>query len=249
MLGSDWKNGADFRPPPDMGFDFDFGNLSGGFHGGGASPFSDFFDILFGQGVAGGATTASRQYYGAGTRGRAAVHGQDQEAELTVSIEDVAHGTTRSIEVNTPGRKKKVLEVKIPPGVRTGSRIRVPGEGGIGFGAGKRGDLYLKIRLAPHHHYAVEGDNLVSEVKITPGLAVHGGEVPVQTIDGKVTLTIPPHTQSGKVLRLRNRGLPRLKQSGRGDQLVRVRIVIPEALSEAEQHLYEQLAKLEKQGK
>jgi curved DNA-binding protein len=248
MLGSDWKNGAEFRPPPDMGFDFDFSNM-GGFHGGG-SPFSDFFDILFGEGFGGGMGMGpgSAGTYYAGPRGQAA-RGSDQEAEVTISLEEAAHGTTRKIEVSAPGKKKRVLEVKIPPGVRTGSKVRMGGEGGAGAGAGKRGDLFLKIRLAPHHLYKVEGDNLVSEVKITPGLAVHGGEASVATIDGKVTLTIPPRTQSGKVLRLRNKGLPKLKQAGRGDHLVKAQIVIPENMSETEKHLYEQLAKQEKQGK
>jgi curved DNA-binding protein len=244
MLGSDWKNGADFRPPPDMGFDF---SNFGGFHTGGASPFSDFFDILFGQGF--GMPTSA--YYGeSGVRSRAtsSTRGRDQEFELSVSLEDAARGTTRNIELSAPGQKKRFIEVKIPPGVRTGSRIRIAGEGGAGHGGGKHGDLFLKIKLAPHPHYSVEGDNLVSEVKLKPGLAVTGGEVPVQTIDGKVTLTIPPHTQSGKVLRLRGKGLPKLKQSGRGDHLVRTRIVLPDTLSEAERELYEKLAKLEKKA-
>lgn len=246
MLGSNWKAGADFRPPPDFsgGFNFDFGDLGGMGRG---SPFSDFFEVLFGQALSGAA--------GGGAGGRAGVppgagrvrKGLDQEADIELSVEEIARGTTRNIQVTAPGQKTKTLEVKIPRGVRTGSRVRVSGEGGLSMDQGPRGDLYLKVKVKPHAYYQLEGDNLISELQLSPAQAVLGGEATVTTIDGPVKITVPAGTQSGRLLRLKARGLPKLKQDIRGDHLVRVKIVVPTNPTPEELKLYEELSKLEKQ--
>lgn len=243
MLGSNWKAGADFRPPPDMsGFNFDFNQFGGG--GGGQSAFSDFFEILFGQtfasGMPGGRTT------GGGTR---AQRGQDQEAEVELSIEEIARGTMRTIQITAPGQKSKTLEVKIPQGVRAGSRVRVPGEGGLSMTGGSRGDLYLRVKIKPHSYFQSDGDNLISELPITPAQAVLGAEASVTTIDGTVKVTIPAGSQSGRLLRLKNRGLPKLKQEARGDQMVKLKIVVPTHPTAEEHDLYQKLLALENSKK
>ena len=238
-LGSNWKAGSDFTPPPGYeGFTFDFGNM-GGF--GQGSPFSDFFESLFGQatGSMGGAQRA-------GGFGRGQIKGQDQEADIDLSIEELAKGTTRTIHVSSPGGRQKTLQVKIPPGVRAGSKVRVPGEGGMSS-AGNNGDLFLKVRVKPHPTFSIEGENLITELPISPAQAVIGGEATVQTLDGPVRISIPPLSQNGRLLRLRERGLPKLKQATRGDQLVRLKINIPATVTPEEKALYEQLLNLERQ--
>lgn len=240
MLGSNWKNGADFTPPPGFGgFTFDFGNFSEFSRG---SAFSDFFETLFGQHF--GPPTDSMGPRGFGTP--RTTRGQDSEAEIELTIEEVSQGTTRNIHVSGPTTSKpKTLQVKIPPGVREGSKVRVPGEGGPSLSGGAPGDLFLKVKIKPHPVFSIEGENLVSELQITPAQAVLGGEATVTTLDGPVRINIPAMSQSGRLLRLRERGLPKLKQSARGDQLVRLKIVVPATVTPEEKALYEQLLALE----
>ncbi len=257
MLGANWKAGADFTPPPDMGgFSFDFGRMGGmGGMGGGGAQFSDFFDILFGQAMAGqagrarggaGGTTggpfgfggAHEEDFGAPRRQSA-----DQEADVELSIEEIASGTMRKIQITEPGGKTRTLEVKIPKGVRAGSKVRMSGEGGMGP-QGKRGDLYLKVKVKPHPYYKLEGDNLITEVQITAPKAVLGGEAHITTLDGSVTVTIPPFSQSGKLLRLKGKGLPQLKTATRGDHLIRIKVALPTELTVEEKEHWQALDKL-----
>lgn len=238
MLGSNWKAGSDFRPPPDFGggFNFDLGDLGKG------SAFSDFFEILFGQhfgdAAGGGRAQGARQ-------AARPMKGQDQEAEIELSVEEIARGTTRNIQVSAPGLKNKTLEVTIPAGMRTGKKVRVSGEGGLSGGGGPRGDLYLRIKIKPHPYFTVDGDNLVSDLPISPAKAVLGGEATVVTLDGPVKLVVPAGSQSGRLLRLRGRGLPRYKQEGRGDHLFKIKLVVPAEVTPEERALYEKLAALE----
>lgn len=238
-LGSNWKNGADFTPPPGFkDFQFDFSNF-GGFAN--SSPFSDFFEALFGQtfgaemsGAAGGGQTAG---------GR---RGLDQEADIELALEEIAKGTTRNIHISAPGAKPKTLQVKIPAGVRAGSKVRVPGEAGPSPMGGPPGDLFLKVKIKAHPHFSLEGENLVSELQISPAQAVVGGEATVKTLDGPVKINIPPQSQNGRMLRLRERGLPKLKQTTRGDHLVRLKITMPADITPEEKELYEKLLELER---
>lgn len=240
MLGSGWKAGADFKPPPDFGFDFDFSKMGGMGQG---SPFSDFFEVLFGQTFGPGTTGGART---AGGFGRQPRKGQDHEARVELSVEEAARGTSRTIQISAPGQQKKTLEVKIPAGVRDGSRVRIPGEGGVSPFGGERGDLYLRVKLKPHAYFKVDGSNLTSEARISPAVAALGGESRVQTLDGTVTIKIPPGSQSGRLLRLREKGLPPLKQKGkRGDHMVKIKIVVPKELTDEERKLYESLLALE----
>lgn len=250
MLGGNWKNGADFTPPPGFNnFNFDFSNL-GGFGGKAGSPFSDFFDVLFGQTFGTGAQGAAT---GGGTSGSASARKAqaqkfDQEADIELTIEELARGTARNIQVTRPGQAGRTLAVKIPAGVRPGSKVRVPGEGPQNPQGGASGDLFLRVKVKPHPFLTIEGDNLISELQISAPLAVLGGEATVNTLDGAVHINVPPLSQSGRMLRLRERGLPKLKQTVRGDHLVRLKVVLPTALSPEEKALYESLLSLEKKS-
>lgn len=243
QLGANWKAGADFNPPPGFGggfSGFDFGNL-GGF--GKNSPFSEFFDVLFGQtfgGQAGGAPAQGGPFAQSRT-----AKGADQEAEIELTVEELARGAARNIQVTKPGQGTKNLQVKIPAGVRPGSKVRVPGEAATAPG-GASGDLYLRVKLKPHPVFTLEGDNIVSELQISAALAVIGGEVTVETLDGPVHINVPPLSQTGRMLRLRERGLPKLKQTVRGDHMVRLKVNIPKQVTPEEKALYEQLLNLEK---
>jgi len=242
----------------------------------GMGGFSDFFQAFFGQGgqptwefdpssarEAGGFTGFS----GAGATSR----GQHLELELELTLEEAVFGTSKLIELKredicpacggsgvekrhacrkchgsgtlvTPRR----LEVKVPPGVREGSRIRVAREGRAGSGGGDSGDLYLLVRLLPHSLFEVRGADLHLDLPVSDTEAVLGAEVEVPVIKGRVTMKIPPHTITGKVFRLRGQGLPATRGSEPGDLYIHVQITTPEKLSEPEKELYRQLAGLRK---
>lgn len=240
MLGANWKAGADFEPPPGFGgFNFDFSNLGGFGKPGGsaASPFSDFFDILFGQTFGAQPGQPGAQPGAAGASRRPGGRSIDQEAEIELTIEELARGAARNIQVSRPGTPGKTLQVKIPAGVRPGSKVRVPGEAPASPLGGPPGDLFLKVRVKPHPFLTLEGDNLISELQISAPLAILGGEAAVNTLDGAVHINIPPLSQNNRMLRLRERGLPKLKQSVRGDHLVRLRVQIPASISAEEKTL------------
>jgi len=258
QLGKNWKDGDQFKPPPDYsGFSFDFGNMgnSGNMGNmGGSSAFSDFFEAIFGQSFGGGmGQPGARPGQGsaAAQAGAAAARKRslDQEAEIDLVVEELAQGARRTLQVTVPGGKTKTIEVKIPKGMRAGKKVRVPGEGATMPGITEKGDLYLRIKVKPHKYYTIDGDNLVVELSISPAQAVVGGEVTVSTIEGPVTIKVPAGTQSGRMLRLKGKGLPTTDQKSSGDLMVRTKIVIPTTLSDKERELYEQLAKLEKQKK
>ncbi|MDI7276513.1 MAG: J domain-containing protein [Anaerolineae bacterium] len=205
----------------------EYGDLSDLFGGG----FSDFFQSIFG-GM--GPTMAGAERRTGPARGR------DFEQPVQITLEEAFAGTTRLLR--SDGR---TLEVKIPAGVRTGSRVRVAGEGSPGRGGAPRGDLYLVVEVLPHPRFRVDGDDLRVEVAVDLYTAVLGGEVAVPTPRGQVMLKIPPETQGAQVFRLRGQGMPRLRDpSSRGDLYAEVRIDVPQKLSERERELFRQLAQL-----
>lgn len=262
QLGASYKDGSDFRPPPGYagagagpgGFTFDFGSMGRGGQSGGAgggAAFSDFFEMLFGQNFG---TQAGSQFGGMGSMGgmgggmppgmQSGGKRRDQELDIELTVEELSQGTTRTIQITEPGAKARTLEVKIPAGVRAGSKIRVAGEGGKSMGGPV--DLFLKVQVKQHEYFTIDGDNLICEINLSPAQAVLGAEAAVITLDGSIRIRIPAGTQNGRLLRLRGRGLPKLKGGTRGDQLVRAKIVIPAAVTAQEKALYEQLAALEK---
>jgi len=235
--------------------------------GGGGAPYttyeaSDMGDLneVFESLFKGFGTTGART----GGR-RAARRGQDIEHPVEIALEEAFNGTKRVMELQSEqacpacqgmGRTKtgacqtcrgagrvikpRRLEVKIPAGVKDGSRVRIAGEGEQGQG-GTPGDLYLVIKVSPHPLFKREGDDLMVDVPVSLLSAVLGGEVQVPTLKGsKLALRIPAETQNGKIFKLARQGMPRLGDSSRGDMLARVAVVLPTNLSDKERALFEQ---------
>ena len=204
------------------------------------NPFSDFFTTFFGGGF--GAETSPR----GGTRGRGrSRQGRDVEHEIELSLEDAYHGTTRRLSLKHDGHARTV-DVRIPAGVGDGSRVRITGEGESGSGGAASGDLYLRVRLAPHPLFERKGRDLYVKVPLPVTTAVLGGEVEVPTIAGKtVRLRIPAVTQNGQVFRLKGYGMPAISKSDdKGDAYARVEVQLPTNLTSEERAHYEALAKL-----
>ena len=173
-----------------------------------------------------------------------AERGSDVEADIMVTLEEALHGSTRQVSLRRAGSKKtETYQVKIPRGVREGQRIRLAGQGEAGERGGKSGDLFLRVRLARHPDFSVEGSDLVHEVKIAPWQATLGDQLIVPTLEGSARLKLPPGTQGGQRFRLRGRGLPGVSGQ-RGDLYVVAQISVPKKLSEREREIWEQLAQL-----
>ena len=141
--------------------------------------------------------------------------------------------------------KEKTIEIKIPAGVETGSRLRVSGEGEAGVGGGPTGDLYIVIHVAEHEHFERQGNNLYSAVPITFAQAALGAEITVRTLDGEEELKVPAGTQTGTVFRVQGKGMPNLGGRGHGDLFVAVTLVTPKTLTKEQRQLLEQLAEIE----
>jgi curved DNA-binding protein len=249
-LGAGWKSGAEFRPPPGWERSFTGGQTfrgrgAGGeefeFHFGGTG-FSDFFEQLFGSRMGGGVGGFGR------TAGFAdeefAERGRDVEGDILVTLEEALRGSVRSVNVRyTVGRstKTETYQVKIPPGVTEGQKLRLAGRGETGAGGGAAGDLYLRVRLARHPDFEVEEHNLLYEAELAPWEAVLGANLSVPALDGRVNIKIPPGTQNGQKLRVRGRGLP-VRDGARGDLIVIIRLAVPAKVTDAERKLWEQLA-------
>jgi DnaJ-class molecular chaperone len=231
-------------------YQFDVNDL---FRGGSrAEGFGNIFDLFSG-----------------GRRSRGPMRGQNVEYATEVSLEEAYAGTTRTVHLQSEEAcgtcggsgeiagatchvcegqglvvKPRRLEVKIPPGARDGTRVRLAREGSAGTGGGPRGDLYVVVRVRPHPNLERKGDDLITEVPVPLDDAVLGGEVEVQTVEGKrIAITIPPLTQNGRTIKLGGLGMPKLdgKAKSRGGLLVKVRVVLPEKLSDRERELFEEL--------
>lgn len=243
QLGSNWRAGQEFRPPPGWERQFRFETGMDG-----AGGFSDFFQAIFGDGGlfgdagsragpsgAGPFADALRGHRGFGGDAR----GRDARAVLHVTLEQLASGEPVEVALNQAGGSgAKRLKVKVPPGLTDGQSFRLRGQGDPGTG-GRAGDLYLELRLLPHPGFTVDGLDIRSEVPIAPWEAVLGTSVSVPTLTGRVKLKIPPGTTGGKRLRLAGRGLP---GSPAGNHLVTVRVEVPEHVTPRERALYESLA-------
>ena len=216
---------------------------------GGADPFSDFFNTFFGggAGAAEGADPFSPGGRRARTRTRAARPGRDVEQEIELGLEDALNGTTRRLAIEHEGETRTV-DVRIPAGVSDGSRVRVSGEGEHGAGGAGSGDLYLRIRLAPHHTFERKGKDLYTRVPVSVTTAVLGGEAEVLTLAGKsLRLKIPPTTQNAQVFRLKGHGMPTVNKPGEtGDLYGTVDVQLPRQLTPEQRTHFEALAALEK---
>jgi curved DNA-binding protein len=236
QLGSNWRQGQEFRPPPDWGQNFEFSGTSFGGEEGG---FSDFFSSLFGQRAGGGRAR------GGGARGFA-MAGDDQVATIEIDLEDAYNGGAKTIELKVPqvgddGRvamKPRTLKVTVPAGVVEGQRIRLSGQGSPGHGGGPAGDLYLEIRFRKHRLFQVEGRDVTLTLPVAPWEGALGATVATPTLAGPVDLRIPANAKAGQKMRLKGRGLPGATP---GDQYVVLKIVLPPADSEKARELYEQM--------
>lgn len=217
-------------------------------------PFSDFFTTFFGgagpgAGASGG-RGAGRGAAAGGGRQRAARPraGRDVEHELELTLEDAFHGTTRRLSLaHGHGGADKTVDVRIPAGVNDGSRVRVAGEGEPGGGGGPAGDLYLRIRLAPHATFERKGRDVYVSLPVPVTTAVLGGEAQVPTLAGTtVRLRIPELTQNGQLFRLKGYGMPAVgKPDEKGDAYARITVQLPKELSATARDHYQALAKLE----
>jgi curved DNA-binding protein len=246
-LGPDWQDGGRGPFPPGAGArrgapgaagepDFEFGGTG----------FSDFFESFFGGG---------RDGFGSARPGfseeEAFTHpGRDVEADLLVTLEEALRGSQRKVTLRRPGAnggpdRNDTYQVRIPAGVREGQRIRLSGQGGAGYGGAAAGDLYLRVRLARHPDFNVQGADLHFDLDLAPWEAVLGVQVKIPALDGATSLRVPPGTTAGTQLRLRGLGLPR-EEGGRGDLYAMARIQVPAAVSAEERLLWEQLSKASK---
>ncbi len=170
------------------------------------------------------------------------IPGADQEAELTLTVEEAYRGGRRSITLAGPDGERS-YEVNIPPGVTDGQRIRLAGQGGRGRGDARAGDLYLVVRIAPHPRYRLQGRDIYVDLPVAPWEAALGATVPVETPGGEGKVRVPPGSSTGRRLRLRGQGLP--NPGGRpGDVYAEVKVMVPASLSERERELFEELAKV-----
>lgn len=189
------------------------------------SPFSDFFSSIFGQAQTRGPSTRPRP-------------GRDAEYEVEVTLEEAFRGATRLLQIG-----ERRIEAKIPPGVQTGSRVRLAAQGEPGSNNGKPGDLYLVIQVLPDPRFEREGDDLYLTLPVDIYTAILGGEVTVPTLERAVMLKIPPRTQADRAFRLQGKGMPRLGDpKQRGDLYARIKLVLPEPLSEHEVNTFRELA-------
>jgi DnaJ-class molecular chaperone len=208
---------------------------------GDADPFSDFFHTFFGGSM--GEEPGRRERT---ARRRMARQGRDFEHEIDLALEDAYRGVTRRLSMQQDGQSRTV-DVRIPPGVGDGSRVRVSGEGEAGTGGAPSGDLYLRIRLAPHPRFERKGKDLHVRVAVPLTTAVLGGEVDVATLDGKsLRLKIPATTPNGRVLRLKGHGMPAVGQPDvHGDLYATVDVQIPRDLTSEQRAHFEALRELE----
>lgn len=218
---------------------FDVGGGFGGFHtgnirdifgsgGGFAEGFGAIFDDLFTG--------------GGGRAGPVPQRGQDVEQTLEIPFEDALRGTTTRVKLTHRDGSVERRQVKIPPGVDTGSKIRIAGKGGAGTAGGQAGDLYVVIRVKPHPYFERRGNDIECEVPVTLAEAMLGAKIEVPTIDGPTSMTLPPGTQNGRRFRLRGKGAPNRQDSERGNQYVRVQVVLPEALDDRSRELLEEFS-------
>jgi len=245
QAGTGWPSGSGGN----VGFDnFEFGKYN---------SFDDFINELlgrFGDPTASTSSNGRRQSYTyrTSTSGATGFNGfdgfsdfvgadttaggvPDREATISLSLAEAFGGVQKRLDLG-----KEAIEVRIPPGAKPGSRIRLRGKGQVSPYTQQRGDLYLKVEILPHSFFQFEGDNLVCEVPLAPDEAVLGATIEIPTLDGMVNMNIPAGVRSGQSLRLRGKGWPQPK-GGRSDQLVRIAIVPPKTLSKQEQEYYEKI--------
>ena len=245
-LGSNWKAGQDFRPPPgwQSGTHFYSSDNAGGFSDENLGGFSDFFSQLFGRGRMDGAAQGGEYFRGFKQRGN------DQHAKISISLDDAFHGATRSIQLQMPEMdesgnvqmKLRTLKITIPAGAHQGQQLRLAKQGAPGMGGAPNGDLYLEIDIEPHPFFTLKGPDVYMTLPVTPWEAALGAEIKIPTLAGKVGLKLGAGTQSGQKLRLKGRGMPH--HPHHGDQYAVIQINTPPAQTEEQKQVYEKMSQL-----
>ncbi|EDZ93205.1 MAG: J domain-containing protein [Limnospira sp. PMC 1291.21] len=241
QFGKYWDPSSAGPPPGGVG-DFDFNQYGN---------FDDFINELLGRfggnprqpygypnGSGYSAFDEFGDFFGGGNRGYEQVPPRDFTATLPLTFSEAFKGVEKKFNLDG-----ETIKVKIPPGAKPDSRIRLKGKGGVSPTSGKRGDLYLTVELEPHPFFQFDGNDLICEVGITPEEAVLGAEIQVPTPSGKVTMKVPPGVASGQSLRLRGKGWP-IPKGGQGDQIVRLKVVAPKTLSDRQRQLYQELQQI-----
>jgi curved DNA-binding protein len=242
-LGPDWQQPGGFPPPrarrgagaggvPYQEFNF------------GGTGYSDFFEQFFGGGRR---SPDFDEIFREARRGQAQ-RGADIEGDILVTLDEVMHGSTRELTLRHANpesgeTESETFQVRIPPGAQQARRIRIAGKGGYGGGGGERGDLFLRVKIAPHPDFEARGSDLVHELALAPWEAVLGAQVVVPTLTSTIKLRVPAGTNTGRELRIRGHGLPQGKGGERGDLYVVVSVQVPETVTEEERAWWETLAK------
>ncbi len=224
-FGSDWKRYEQAGGP---GFDYS-----------GTTDFADIFETLFGgrSGRAGGPGFNVR------------MDGQDIDQPVEITLEEAFGGTQRTLQFSNPNGSPRTITVKIPPGVDTGTRVRVPGEGAPGLNGGARGDLFLVVKVQPHPRFERKGEDLTVKVETSLYTLLLGGQASVPTLTGKtINLNVPEQTQNGRTFRLSGQGMPVMRSERRGDLYVTVSAQLPTRLSPRERELFEELRRIKDQA-
>ena len=249
QFGSNWKQAQQTGAPPpgfeDMytvftsgaggdrrqGYDFD------------GEGFSSFFDMLFGGGFGGPGQGGPRAAtWSTGPAGPTHQAGADHEAGISLTLAEAASGGERELTLTDPTTgEHKTLRVKIPKGIRSGQKIRLPGQGGTGLGGSARGHLFLNVDILPDGRFRLEGNDLYTTLPVTPWEAALGGQAKVPTLEGDVVVKIPAGTSGGQKIRLKKKGFPAIKGLA-GDLYAEIRVVAPKQLTPEEEDLFQQLA-------
>ncbi|MDT9293572.1 MAG: J domain-containing protein [Arthrospira platensis PCC 7345] len=241
QFGKYWDPSSAGPPPGGVG-DFDFNQYGN---------FDDFINELLGRFggnprqsygyPSGGGYSAFDEFgdfFGGGYRDYEQVPPRDFTATLPLTFAEAFKGVEKKFNLDG-----ETIKVKIPPGAKPDSKIRLKGKGGVSPTSGKRGDLYLTVELEAHPFFQFDGNDIICEVGISPEEAVLGAEIQVPTPSGKVTMKVPPGVASGQSLRLRGKGWP-IPKGGRGDQIVRLKVVAPKSLSDRQRQLYQELQQI-----
>ncbi len=253
-LGTSWKHGEEFKPPDgwDLHVEFEenpYGTTRKAYCWGtkNSENFSDFFETLFGNKIFG-------QNYNKFCRRFDFIipkNGRDYEASIRISLEEAFKGGTKNVTIETkkldysgkPILKKNTYQIKIPPGILPGQKIRLAGQGEEGINGGKRGDLYLTVEIEPHPVFKLKGRDIYMDLPITPWEAALGSKITINTLNGPINIIIPSGIQSGQKLRIKGNGMPN-PHGKPGDLYVVVKILVPKNLNQKEKELMEQLKRV-----
>ena len=251
--GAGWPGAGQWQSTGNGGYynfsgsEFNFGDLGSGF--------SDFFEMFFGRGsderfqnftsTFGGASSGTKQNQRTSWRSRRTPEkGQDIESKITITLREAYFGTERSLRLQSEDGKVRTINVKIPKGIKDGGKVRLTGEGAKSTSGGIPGDLYLLVEITPHHFFTRKEDDLHCEVPVTIKEAIFGATIDVPTFSGPVNVKLPAGTQAGKILRLKGKGMPRIKSDEFGDLYAKIKVVIPENLTQEQRKYLEEFSKI-----